>query len=368
MSASTNRTPRFSIAASRHFAAWLLEQQASLAFTTYQTGKLFLVGVKRSGRISYFSRNFSRAMGVWSDGQTLWLGTRYQIWRLVNFLAPGQRHDGEYDRLYVPLAGYTLGDIDIHDVTQLADGSPIFVNTLFSCLAGLSTTKSFTPLWRPPFISALKPEDRCHLNGLAADEQGPAFVTSVSRSDVAGGWRQRRSDGGLIMDVRNNEVIAEGLSMPHSPRLHQGRLYFLESGTGHLCRLDTDSGALEQIAFLPGYVRGLAFVGNYAVVTSSKIRSENGLSGLALDRLLNERGADARCGVFVVDLRSGSLMHWIGIEGVMSETFDIAVLPNTRCPKALGFKSDEIERSIRVEGQLWLADKRNESQPTNRNR
>ena len=56
------------------------------------------------------------------------------------------------------------------------------MNTLFSCLAGLDSRYSFVPRWRPPFISALAAEDRCHLNGLAmVDGDAPAFL--VARHD-----------------------------------------------------------------------------------------------------------------------------------------------------------------------------------------
>ena len=60
----------------------------------------------------------------------------------------------------------------------------------FGCLATLSERASFQPLWRPPFLSGLVPEDRCHLNGLAMRDGQPAYVTAVAASDVADGWRK----------------------------------------------------------------------------------------------------------------------------------------------------------------------------------
>src|SRR5262249_40595995 len=98
--------PWVEVTASAHLADWLAEQQVSLAFTTYQSGKLFLLGRRPDGVLAVFERTFSRAMGLWADGQTLWLSTRYQIWRFENALRPGQEYQG-HDRLYVPRVGYT---------------------------------------------------------------------------------------------------------------------------------------------------------------------------------------------------------------------------------------------------------------------
>jgi len=180
---------------SRHISGWLAEHNISLAFTTYQLGKLFVVGRKAGEQFSVFERTFSRCMGLWADGPTIWMSSAYQLWRLENTLKPGHLHNG-YDALYVPRVGYTTGDVDMHDLAVEQSGRVVFVNTSFSCLATLSSRFSFQPLWRPSFVSKLAPEDRCHLNGLALVEGRAAYVTAVSQSDVADGWRSRRADGG----------------------------------------------------------------------------------------------------------------------------------------------------------------------------
>src|SRR5262245_58254125 len=212
-------TPKLELLPSRQLPAWLAEQSLSLAFTTYQTGKLFLVGLQPNGRVSIFERSFNRAMGLWASSETLYLSTLFQLWRFDNALQPGQSYQG-YDRLYVPQVAWTTGDLDIHDVAQDAKGRIVFVNTLFGCLAMPSQAESFVPLWRPPFIIRLAAEDRCHLNGLALKDGRAAYVTAVSRSDVADGWRDRRTGGGVLVDVAADGVVLDGLSMPHSPRWH----------------------------------------------------------------------------------------------------------------------------------------------------
>jgi len=339
----------FEVAYSRGFGRWLEEQNVSLAFTTYQAGKLFLVGWRPDGRLSIFERTFNRCMGLCADpeARSLWMSSLYQLWRFEDALS-GQVYR-DHDRLYVPQVGYTTGDLDVHDIAVDALGNVVFVNTRFGCLARISERFSFTPLWRPPFISELVAEDRCHLNGLAMAGGRPRYVTAISESNVADGWRDARKDGGCVIDVEADEVVLRGLSMPHSPRVHQGQLWLLNSGSGHLGRVDPARGAFEPLVFCPGYARGLAFVGSHAVIGLSRPRENRTFRGLALDDNLQSRGTDARCGLLVADLRGGDVVQWLRLEGIVTELYDVAVLPGVRRPMALGFKSDEILATITVD-------------------
>ena len=339
--------PRLELMGSRHFPAWLAEQKIGLAFTTYQAGKLFLIGLQPDGRLSVFERTFNRCMGLLGDGQSLWMSSLYQLWRFENVLEPGQITNG-YDRLFVPQIGLTTGDLDIHDVAVDSSGRVIFVNTLFGCLATTNDRFSFSPLWKPPFLSRLAAEDRCHLNGLAMEDGKPRYVTAVSQSDVVDGWRDRRADGGCVIDVTSDEIVVSGLSMPHSPRLYRNTLWLCNSGSGHFGRVDVDRGKFEPIAFCPGYLRGAAFVGDYAVLGLSKPRENRTFRGLELDDNLATKGAEPRCGLQVIDLRTGDIVHWLRIEGVVAELYDVVILPKTRRPMALGFKTDEIRRAISI--------------------
>jgi uncharacterized protein (TIGR03032 family) len=345
--ASAPRAPAFELTASRQFTSWLAEQKVSLAFTTYQAGQLFLLGLQRDGQLSIFNRTFERCMGLWASPERLLMSSLYQLWRFENALPPGQTHQG-YDRVYVPQLGWTTGDLDIHDIGVDAAGRPVFVNTLFSCLATVSETHSFAPLWRSPFISKLAAEDRCHLNGVALDGGEPRYVTSVSVSDVADGWRDHRVAGGVVIDVASGEAVATGLSMPHSPRLHRGRLYVLDSGSGRFGWIEPESGRVEEICFCPGYARGLAFVGEFAVIGLSLPRHNRSFSGLLLDDALRSRDAVARCGLLVVDLRTGDAPHSLRLEGAIHELYDVAAMPGVIRPMALGFRSDEIRRLITI--------------------
>ena len=342
--------PSLEMTGSRQFTAWLAEQQISLAFTTYQAGKVFFVGLQPSGRLSIFERTFNRSMGMYASGSTLYLSSLYQLWRFENALEPGQVHQG-YDCLYVPQVGYVTGDLDIHDIAVAGSSighQVVFINTLFSCLATVSDTHSFVPLWKPPFISRLAAEDRCHLNGLALRNGQPRYVTLVGQSDIAEGWRDSRVDGGCVIDISSNEVILSVLSMPHSPRWYQDKLWLLNSGMGEFGYVDFARGKFEPIAFCPGYLRGLAFWENFAIVGLSKPRENKTFSSLPFNEKLLTQNVQPRCGLMVIDLRTGDIVHSLRIEGVVQELYDVAVLPGVRRPMALGFKTDEIRRVVTI--------------------
>jgi len=341
---------KFALTTSRGFTSWLARIGGSLAFTTYQAGKVFFLGLKPDGKQSVHERTFARCMGlgVSKDARTLLLATHYQIYRFDNVLPSGAK-SGHNDAIYVPRLSWITGDLDVHDVDFDPAGRPIFVNTLFSCIAEASDGYSFKPLWRPPFITKLAPEDRCHLNGMALAEGRPRYATAVSMSDVADGWRDKRADGGIVIDIASNEVICDGLSMPHSPRLHGEKLWLLNSGTGELGFVDRDAKRFSPVAFCPGYARGLAFAGDCAIVGLSLPRENRTFQGLPLDGALTSRHAEARCGLVIVDLATGDTIAWVRLEGVVRELYDVAFLPGLQMPAAIGFKTDEILRVISID-------------------
>ena len=339
------------ISVSRGFGNWLSRNRCSLAFTSYQTGQLFLVGVLPNGQVSFHQQNYVRAMGVHATPARLYVGSLFQVWRLENVLAPHERANENFDRLYVPRNAQTTGDVDVHELGVDRTGRVIFVNTKFSCLATMSITHGFKPLWKPPFISRLAAEDRCHLNGLAMKDGVPAYVTAVSRSDMINGWRDRRHEGGVLIDVRENRIVTDQLSMPHSPRVTPDGIYLLDSGRGMLARVDAKTGARTDIAFCPGFLRGLAIHNGYAIATVSLPR-DGAFSGLALQDELKKRDGEPWCGVCIVDLRSGDLVEWIRLDGAIKELFDVAAIADVICPMALGVNSPDIQSLISFEPEF----------------
>ena len=333
-------------------AGFLSSQNLSFAFTSYQTGRLYLIGSEQDKKLSLHEAQYPQAMGVVGDQNRIYLGTLTQLVRMENVLQADQLANEKHDKVYVPRNMQTMGAIDFHEVGIRNNGTVVVVNTRFSCLCEPSLTHSFKPIWKPKFISKLAPEDRCHLNGLAMVDGEPKYVTAVCKSDVVDGWRDRRHDGGVIIDIETDKTVAEGLSMPHSPRWHKGKLWVLNSGTGELGWIDESikdkTKRFTPAAFCPGFLRGLSFMGDYAFVTLSKPRYKR-FDGLALADKLEEKDADAWCGVQVISLRTGDVAHWLRLDGAIAELFDVCVLPGVKNPITLGPNSKEIREFITME-------------------
>src|SRR5262249_1568586 len=152
---------------------------------------------------------------------------------------------------------------------------------------------SFVPRWRPPFITKLAAEDRCHLNGLVLVDGRPKYVTALAETDTPQGWRPNKATSGCLIDVSSGRTLARGFAMPHSPRVHQGRVWLLDSGAGRLVAVDPVTGEVSAVAEQPGYARGLALYGSYAFVGQSKIRETAVFGGVPIA----ERREGLRCGV-----------------------------------------------------------------------
>lgn len=318
----------------------------SIAFTSYQSGHLFLVGVDQEGRIAIDQQRFERAMGVhWGNGR-LHLATGTQIIRFENMLLPGETGDDRNDAVLVPRLSWTTNDVDAHELAIDARGQPLFVATKFNCIGTVDERFSFAPVWLPDFVSGSDKGDRCHLNGLAMINGSLAFASAVATTDQIDGWRAHRSDGGLIVDCRTGDHVVKGLSMPHSPRWHSSALWFLESGTGRLVRADPNDGTRQTIAFCPGFARGLSLGARHALVTVSKPRDRR-FEGLQLDQELTSRDQEAWCGVLVIELATGAIVGWVKLDGPVQELFDVAALKGVKCPRSLGPGTKELWDNVR---------------------
>lgn len=329
--------------------AFLAAWNISIAFTSYQSGKLYLLGRNPKGGLMVNEQFFQKAMGLHVHAQTIHLATLFQIVRLENVLDPGQQVNETFDACFVPRSAHVTGVLDAHDIGVNRDGGVIFVNTRFNCLAALCDRHSFQPVWKPPFITRIVDEDRCHLNGMAMKDGKPAFVTAVSRSDTIDGWRDRRVDGGIVVDVETGKIVCDGLSMPHSPRYHRGRLWVLNSGTGELGWVALAEGGgvgeFQPLVFCPGFARGLTFHGKYAFVALSKPRYQR-FEDLPLDGRLKDRDSEPWCGIQIIDLETGSCVQWFRIDGAVAELYDVGVVPDVGCAMSLGFATEEVMNLI----------------------
>jgi uncharacterized protein (TIGR03032 family) len=330
-----------------NFPALLRQLGASLLITTYQAGKLVLVR-DEGDHLNTHLRAFQAPMGLALSGLRLALGTQLQVWEFVDVpavaakLAPPGRHDA----CFLPRSSHVTGNIQIHEMAWGAGGELWVVNTRFSCLCTIDKSASFTPRWRPPFVSALAPGDRCHLNGLGMFAGRPRYVTALGATDEAAGWRADKARGGIMMDVASGAVITRGLSMPHSPRWHAGRLWVCESGAGTLGTIDQDTGKYEPIAEVPGFTRGLDFAGNFAFVGLSQVRESAVFSGIPITERLAEN--QRTCGVCAIDLRSGQIVALLRFENAVQEVFAVAVLPGRRYPDLINDDEKLLENSFMV--------------------
>lgn len=336
----------------RGWARWLYDQRITLAATSYKTGGVFFFGTKFDEQNqltpAILQRHFDRAMGVCRGGDgSLWLASRNSVYRFAHFPSPGGQLSA-FDAVFVPRTNFFTADIDAHDLALGAGSAPLVVATKLNAVVTLDNQFSCQPVWMPPFITELKAEDRCHLNGLAVQDGKLAFVTSVSQSDVMNGWKDARTSGGVIINAQTNEVVMHGLSMPHSPRCvgtgDQQRVYFLHAGTGKLCRFDPAVGrdSLEEICFIPGFARGLTLYKNFAFVASS-LPDGHATSGLSFLDDLSTKGANAQCGIFAVSLDTGNIDHAVKFEKHVTELFDVEILPDIRRPYVLGTNSAELD-------------------------
>jgi uncharacterized protein (TIGR03032 family) len=318
-----------------NFGPLLGEVGLSLLVTTYQAGKLVMLRRNDEGTLNTHFRAFPRPMGLAVDGDRLALGTALEVWEYHNLPAVARNLEpaGSHDACFLPRLAHVTGDVQVHEMAWVprperpAEPELWFVNTRFSCLCTRAMPYSFVPRWRPKFISAIAPEDRCHLNGLGVRDGAVRYVTALGATDTPGGWRERKKDGGVLIDIASDEVLTEGLSMPHSPRWYAGKLWVLNSGEGGLGTIDPATGKYEEVASLPGFTRGLDFVGPLAFVGLSQVRESAMFSGIAVaERPVAERC----CGVWVVNIQSGRVIAYVKFEDALQEIFAIQALPRRR--------------------------------------
>ncbi len=344
--------PAVSYSMSDGFVEFLDALNIAVGMTSYQSGRLYLLSRNPKGGLMVNEHIFDKAMGLSVDGNGFLLASSMSILRFENILRPGEWIDETYTHCYIPRTTHFTGILDAHDVGMAKNGDVLFVNTRYNCVATLSRAHSFKPVWRPVFISELVAEDRCHLNGMAIDNGELRYVTAVSNDNTDQGWRNHRRDGGVVIETETNEIICDGLSMPHSPRIHRGKLWVLNSGKGEFgwieSKIAISGGKFHKLAFCPGFLRGLAFHGRYAFIGLSKPRDRH-FEGLELDVLLGEAKLEPWSGMQVIDLDTGTCIHWFRIEGSVSEMYDLAVLPGVGCAQSIGFSTDDAHNLITVE-------------------
>ncbi|NDC37980.1 MAG: TIGR03032 family protein [Proteobacteria bacterium] len=322
-----------------NFPELLRSLNLSLLVSTYQAQRI-LAFSPRPEKLFMLMRIFDRPTGIALDGTKLALSAKNKIWLFAN---TGELRDLDgkvqpHDICFAPRKAYVTGDIAAHEMAFIK-GTLQIVNTRFSCICTVDDNNSFIPGWRPRFVTDLVAEDRCHLNGMATDSNGIRYVSALGETNVKEGWRPTKADGGIIIDFHSGEVITRGLAMPHSPRLHGGHLWILNSGCGELEVVDQKSGKRQSIIRLPGFLRGIDFHGNLAFIGLCKIREKKTFGNLPIETMFPE----LECGIYAVNVQTGSVVGFIKFTKGVEELFDVKILPQFTNPEIVGFEEETVD-------------------------
>lgn len=345
------REIRIQCDANKGFQTWMSQFGGSLVLSTYQAGKVALLGW--DGRqVTVHFRSIDKPMGVAVHGEQLLIASRRDVTLFTNAqqLAWEYRPEnpGMYDTCYLPRTTWHTGELQVHDVV-LDEQGILMVNTRFSCLARPSFMYHFEEVWRPPFITDLVPEDRCHLNGVALVDRKAAYVTALGKTDSPGGWRENKAQGGIVMDVRNNQIILDNLCMPHSPRWYKECLWLLNSGRGELWVVNPENYDVKVVYKLPGYLRGLDFVGDCAIIGMSKIREKHYFGNLPVQN----KNQILTCGVAVIDVITGNLVGMFEFTSGCEEIYEVRALPRVRRAALLTADKPGCHEAITTRGESW---------------
>lgn len=335
--------PELKFSYSLNLLDWFRNNNCGIICSSYKTHMVYSLGLvtdptDNMEKFSIWFNSFNRPTALAIKDNKAWLATQANIWQFSNINSLNDLDDG-FDCTFSPKLLHCTNNIDAHDFVINKDGKLLFINTKFSCISSLDNTYNFNVEYVPPWITKVAPEDRCHLNGLCLDnDDNLRYITAVCDSDVQDGWRNRRKEeDGFIYDIIEDKVVCANLTMPHCPRLYNNKLWVLNSGKGEFGYVEDNK--FVSIAFIPGFLRGLDFIGKYAVIGSSLDRHEGRFSDLMLGGILKEKKVDARCGVFIIDITNGFIVNNVEFDNVI-EMYDVKIVKNVRRPRMVDMDHD----------------------------
>lgn len=344
--------PPFSFSYTPSIPELMLQIKVSLVVSTYQAGKLVVIGPKDENNLVVLPRSFEKPMGFDLADDRLVLATQDEVITFKNSEELASKYPNKlnvYDKLFLPRSTHYTGRIDIHDIA-IAGEKIYAVNTAFSCLCEVDGWNSFDPIWKPFFISDLVAEDRCHLNGLVIEHGKPKYVTALGKTDHLQGWRESIVDGGVLIDVEQNEILLHGLAMPHSPQIVEGELYMLLSATGEIVKVDIENRSYEVIKKLEGFCRGMTFFNDYLFVGMSKLRKNSS----TFAKLAFAETAQS-AGIKIIHLPSRSLIGEIKFKTSVDEIYDVKIIENSIRPNILNTINPIHKRALEIPGKTFWA-------------
>lgn len=347
-------TPKpFDCSYTPQFAELLHKLGISLAISTYQAGKVIILSAVDKDKLVQLPRTFDGPMGMATTEDGLAVATKDEVIVMRNSQSSAKAYPpkpGVYDAMYMPRATYYTGNVAMHDMAFMPNNELVGVNTAFSCLCKIDDKYGFTPFWQPPFIKELAPEDRCHLNGMATENGEIKYLTALGLTDTQQGWREGKMNGGVVMEYPSGKIIADGLGMPHSPRIYNDELYVLNSTQGELLKVNRETGEKEVICELGGFARGMSRSGDYLFIGVSKLRhNSTAFNDLPI-------AGKSFAGVVAVYLPYGSIAGSFKYTMSVDEIYDIKVLPKLKRPSLLSPSMEAVKHSlVTPELSFWKA-------------
>jgi len=325
----------------------------TLVLSTYQAGKVIFLSAVDDNKLVQLPRTFNKAMGVAIDGDKLAIATKNEVLLTVNSRELAKSYPPKpntYDALFVPRAKYYTGQVDIHDLHWGENGVLFAVNTSFSCICEINSDYSFQPIWHPTFITEMVSEDRCHLNGLALENGKPKYVSALGTGNSMREWKSGLLEGGVVIDVTKDKILTDKLSMPHSPMIIDDELYLLESAKGTLSKIDRSTGQVERIKDLGCFVRGMAKIGNFLFIGTSKLRQN-----ASVFKDLPIASQSTKAGIKILHLPTLALTAEISYDSSVDEIYDVQILENIKRPNILNTDKDVHQLSLSIPGKTFWA-------------
>lgn len=327
----------FSSSATPSFLQFLQIFHISIAVTSYDCQRLIVLRQKNDN-IDTLLVPAARPRGLAIKDNKLTIAAYTEI---INYYRYDQlsadmadKIDLQSDSLFVPRNSHITGEINAHDIAW-GDGGLWLVNSRFSCICTLQPDLSFKPRWWPMFLDGPTGDGAAHLNCMAMLDGKPAYATCFGPFSEGRSWRDEISlDTGLLIDVQNNQVVMEGLCMPHSPKVYEGKVYVCNSGYGTVMCYDPVTKTAETLLEVQGFTRALTFYKHYMIVCCSKFRTSERAAPLPVALKYQESHA----GIYIVDMTDLSIVAYCRFDGDVSQLYDVAVIEQSVQPEILGLQ------------------------------
>lgn len=333
----------FSLSYTPSLPELLTKLGCTLVVSTYQAGKVIFLSPQSEDKVIQLPRSFRKAMGIAIHQDEMVVACLDEVVYLKNSKELGQfypKKPNTYDGMFLPRMTYHTGALDVHDIDFCDDGI-YAVNTNFSCIIKIDKEHSFTPVWKPDFIEKITAGDHCHLNGMAVNDGKIRYVSAFAQTDKPRKWKENILESGILIDYATKDIVVDGLSMPHSPRIYNDKLYVLTSGNGELVEINQNDYSKRVVTKIDGFVRGLSFHKGFAFVGLSKLRKNSStFANLPIAK------HSKKAGVVVIHLETGAVVGNFYYNTSVDEIYDVQILPDLVRPNILNTLTEDHKLAV----------------------